>query len=255
MLARSHDGEPFDFDGKHLQREGRARCCTRRCSKPYPPVFFGGSSDEAHELAAEQLDTYLTWGEPPAAVAEKVADVRAARRAARPHAGVRHPPARDRARDRGRGLARRRPSWCRTSTRTPSPRRRRSSRRWTRSASAAWPRCTRAASTAPTCAKGLEVAPNLWAGVGLVRGGAGTALVGNPQQVADAHQGIRRRSGSTTSSSRATRTWRRRTASPSWCSRCCRCELRERRRRQRTLTGPFGEIVANSYVPQRVAQS
>jgi alkanesulfonate monooxygenase len=32
---------------------------------------------------------------------------------------------------------------------------------------------------------GLEVSPNLWAGVGLVRGGAGTALVGNPQQVAD----------------------------------------------------------------------
>jgi alkanesulfonate monooxygenase len=31
---------------------------------------------------------------------------------------------------------------------------------------------------------GLEVSPNLWAGVGLVRGGAGTALVGNPQQVA-----------------------------------------------------------------------
>lgn len=31
----------------------------------------------------------------------------------------------------------------------------------------------------------LVVAPNLWAGVGLVRGGAGTALVGNPRQVAD----------------------------------------------------------------------
>lgn len=31
----------------------------------------------------------------------------------------------------------------------------------------------------------LEISPNLWAGVGLVRGGAGTALVGNPQQVAD----------------------------------------------------------------------
>ena len=31
----------------------------------------------------------------------------------------------------------------------------------------------------------LEIAPNLWAGVGLVRGGAGTALVGNPQQVAE----------------------------------------------------------------------
>jgi alkanesulfonate monooxygenase len=31
----------------------------------------------------------------------------------------------------------------------------------------------------------LEVYPNLWAGVGLVRGGAGTALVGSHQQVAD----------------------------------------------------------------------
>lgn len=32
---------------------------------------------------------------------------------------------------------------------------------------------------------GLRIGPNLWAGVGLVRGGAGTALVGNPQQVAE----------------------------------------------------------------------
>jgi alkanesulfonate monooxygenase len=31
----------------------------------------------------------------------------------------------------------------------------------------------------------LVVGPNLWAGVGLVRGGAGTALVGTPQQVAE----------------------------------------------------------------------
>jgi alkanesulfonate monooxygenase len=32
---------------------------------------------------------------------------------------------------------------------------------------------------------GLVVAPNLWAGVGLVRGGAGTALVGSHREVAD----------------------------------------------------------------------
>ena len=31
----------------------------------------------------------------------------------------------------------------------------------------------------------LEIAPNLWAGVGLVRGGAGTALVGSHTEVAD----------------------------------------------------------------------
>lgn len=30
----------------------------------------------------------------------------------------------------------------------------------------------------------LEISPNLWAGVGLVRGGAGTALVGDPATVA-----------------------------------------------------------------------
>ena len=30
----------------------------------------------------------------------------------------------------------------------------------------------------------LEIAPNLWAGIGLVRGGAGTALVGSAQTVA-----------------------------------------------------------------------
>jgi alkanesulfonate monooxygenase len=30
----------------------------------------------------------------------------------------------------------------------------------------------------------LEISPNLWAGVGLVRGGAGTALVGNADNVA-----------------------------------------------------------------------
>ena len=31
----------------------------------------------------------------------------------------------------------------------------------------------------------LEVSPNLWAGVGLVRGGAGTALVGSHDEVAE----------------------------------------------------------------------
>ena len=31
----------------------------------------------------------------------------------------------------------------------------------------------------------LEVSPNLWAGVGLARGGAGTALVGSHAEVAD----------------------------------------------------------------------
>ena len=109
------------------------------------------------------------------------------------------------------------------------------SRRWTRSASAAWPRCTRAGSTRRDVREGLEIAPNLWAGVGLVRGGAGTALVGDPRAGGGAHRGVRRRSAWTTSSSRATRTWRRPTASPNWCSRCCRSSL------QRELPGAVAD--------------
>jgi alkanesulfonate monooxygenase len=38
--------------------------------------------------------------------------------------------------------------------------------------------------TALTGADELEIAPNLWAGIGLVREGAGTALVGAPDEVA-----------------------------------------------------------------------
>lgn len=37
----------------------------------------------------------------------------------------------------------------------------------------------------PGTREALEIHPNLWAGVGLVRGGAGTALVGSHQQIAD----------------------------------------------------------------------
>ena len=48
--------------------------------EPHVPIYFGGSSPAAHAVAAEHADVYLTWGEPPAAVAEKLADVR--RRAA-----------------------------------------------------------------------------------------------------------------------------------------------------------------------------
>jgi alkanesulfonate monooxygenase len=79
ILARSHDGEPYDFEGSHLRVQG-AKLLYPPVSRPHPPVFFGGSP-AAHELAAEQVDTYLTWGEPPADVAAKVADLR--QRAAR----------------------------------------------------------------------------------------------------------------------------------------------------------------------------
>ncbi len=72
LLARSHgaegdppgSGESFDFEGTQLRVKG-SKLLYPPVNRPYPPVFFGGSSPEAHELAAEQLDTYLTWGERP----------------------------------------------------------------------------------------------------------------------------------------------------------------------------------------------
>ena len=40
-------------------------------------MYFGGSSEAAHDLAAKHVDAYLSWGERPEQVAEKIADVRA----------------------------------------------------------------------------------------------------------------------------------------------------------------------------------
>ena len=75
----------------------------------------------------------------------------------------------------------RRPTGCSPAwTRRRSPRPRSGSPPSSRRASAGWPRCT---------AGGRDRAwrshPNVWAGVGLVRGGAGTALVGSHDEVAD----------------------------------------------------------------------
>jgi alkanesulfonate monooxygenase len=46
--------------------------------KPYPPLYFGGSSEAGNLVAAKHIDVYLTWGEPPGAVAEKLAIAKAA---------------------------------------------------------------------------------------------------------------------------------------------------------------------------------
>jgi len=180
VLAASHRNESIDFDGKHLSVKG-ARVLYPPLQQPHPPVYFGGSSAAAHDLAAEQVETYLTWGEPPAEVAQKVADVRA--RAAkhgrevkfgiRLHVIVRETDAE---------------AWAAadkliskldddTVARAQAVFARMDSEGQRRMAALH-------AGGAKRTREALEVSPNLWAGVGLVRGGAGTALVGDPQTVA-----------------------------------------------------------------------
>jgi alkanesulfonate monooxygenase len=64
----------------------------------------------------------------------------------------------------------------------------------------------------------LEVAPNLWAGIGLVRGGAGTTLVGSHEESPTGSRSTTS-AASTSSSSPAIPTSRRPTG---WGRGCCR---------------------------------
>ncbi|WP_343591925.1 FMNH2-dependent alkanesulfonate monooxygenase [Paracidovorax wautersii] len=181
ILARSHEGGTLDYEGEHLSVKG-AKLLFPPLQKPYPPVYFGGSSEPAHELAAEQVDAYLTWGEPPAEVARKVADVRerAARLGRTVRFGIRlHVIVRE---TEAAAWAAAEDLISRVKDETVVQ------------AQAVFARMDsegqrRMAALHQGGAKrsraDLEISPNLWAGVGLVRGGAGTALVGDPQTVAD----------------------------------------------------------------------
>ena len=180
ILARSHDGQAFDYEGKHLSVKG-AKLLYPPVQKPHPPVWFGGSSAAAHELAAEQVDAYLTWGEPPAEVAKKLADVRvrAERQGRQVQFGIRlHVIVRETeeaawkaaedliSRVDDETVIRAQAAFARMDS---------EGQRRMAALHAGGAKRTRAE---------LEIAPNLWAGVGLVRGGAGTALVGDAKTVA-----------------------------------------------------------------------
>jgi len=98
---------------------------------------------------------------------------------------------------------------------------------------------------------GLEVSPNLWAGVGLVRGGAGTALVGSPEQVA-ARIGEYAELGLSHFIFSGYPHLEEAYRFAELVFPLMPLALRERIA-QPQLTGPFGEIVANTIVPQRAA--
>ncbi len=176
IWRRVLEGETVDLDGKHLQVKG-AKLLYPPIQQPRPPLYFGGSSEAAHELAAEQVELYLTWGEPLDAVAEKIADVR--KRVARHGRSVRfgirlHVIVRE-TNDEAWAAAERLISHLDDDT--------------IAKAQASLARFDSVGQQRMAALHGgrrdqLVVAPNLWAGVGLVRGGAGTALVGDGPTVA-----------------------------------------------------------------------
>ncbi|HJV70381.1 FMNH2-dependent alkanesulfonate monooxygenase [Ideonella sp.] len=245
IMARSHTGEPLDFDGQHLKVEG-ARLLYPPVQNPHPPLFFGGSSPAAHELAAQQLNTYLTWGEPPAAVAEKVADLRqrAARYGRTLKFGIRlHVIVRE-TEEAAWGAAAELISHLDEATvaRAQQTFARMDSEGQRRMAALHGGRYNPA-----NVREGLEVAPNLWAGVGLVRGGAGTALVGNPEQVAARlreYADLGLEYFVLSGYPHLDEAYR----FAELVFPLLPLELRDRLI-QPKLTGPFGEIVANAHVP------
>jgi alkanesulfonate monooxygenase len=180
VLTRSHRGEALDYEGRHLSVKG-AKLLFPPLQTPHPPVWFGGSSPAAHDLAAEQVDTYLTWGEPPVDVAKKVADVRerAARHGREVKFGIRlHVVVRetdDAAWKAAEELISRLDDDTVIRAQAAFARMDSVGQRRMAALHAGGSKRTRA---------DLEISPNLWAGVGLVRGGAGTALVGDPKTVA-----------------------------------------------------------------------
>ncbi|WDE15981.1 FMNH2-dependent alkanesulfonate monooxygenase [Acinetobacter schindleri] len=239
ILKRSHTGESFTFHGERLSVDD-AKLLYPPVQEPHPLLWFGGSSDAAIELATDQVDTYLTWGEPPAAVKEKIENVRA------------------KAEAKGRKLS--------YGIRLHVIVRETNEEAW--KAAEELIQYVDDATIAAAQAKfkqmdsvgqrrmaelhngdrsKLEVSPNLWAGVGLVRGGAGTALVGDPETVAARIQEYADLGIDTFIFS----------GYPHLEESIRFAELvfpllpleTQKKLTQPNLTGPFGEIVANNYTP------
>jgi alkanesulfonate monooxygenase len=176
VYARELAGEAVTVAGKHITVED-GRILYPPIQAPHPPFYFGGSSDAGIDVAVDTVDKYLTWGEPPAQVAEKIARVR----------GI--------AEQRGRKIT--------FGIRLHVIVRHTNEAAWKAadeliehltddtiaSAQQILGRMDSVGQQRMSQLHGgrrdrLEVSPNLWAGVGLVRGGAGTALVGDPATVA-----------------------------------------------------------------------
>lgn len=170
-------GETVDYEGKHIKIEG-GHVIYPSIQKPYPPLWFGGSSPAAQQVAANHIDVYLTWGEPPADVAKKIAEMRklAEAQGRTISFGIRlHVIVRETEEE----------AWAAADNLIKHL-----DDETIAAAQKIFQRFDsvgqqRMAVLHQGRKDQLEISPNLWAGIGLVRGGAGTALVGSPEIVAE----------------------------------------------------------------------
>lgn len=171
------DGQTVNYKSRHFDIiDGKLLFAPLQ--KSGPPLYFGGSSDAGIGVAARQVDKYLTWGEPPALVAEKLETVRRAADAEGREVsfGIRlHVIVRDTNAE----------AWEAANqliSRLDDDTIARAQKNFAQMDSVGQ---RRMADLHGGRRDKLEISPNLWAGVGLVRGGAGTALVGDAATMAE----------------------------------------------------------------------
>lgn len=175
IVRRLWTGEKVTFEGQHLHVE---EAQLQQLPSPAPAIYFGGSSPAAGVVAAKHSDVYLTWGEPPEAVAAKIAWIRelADKEGREVRFGIRmHTITRDTSEEAWHEAGRLLEGIDDETLDRVQAGLRRSESEGQR----------RMLELNRGSKDDLEIYPNLWAGVGLVRGGAGTALVGSFEEVAD----------------------------------------------------------------------
>lgn len=168
--------DEVNLEGDYLKIKG-GQLPYPTVQKPYPPLYFGGSSPAALDVAAEHIDVYLTWGEPPAQVEKKIKKMRelAEKQGRQVKFGIRlHVIVRPTEKE----------AWEEANKLIEHV-----DEETIANAQKVFKRMDSEGQRLMTNLHNgdkskLEVSPNLWAGVGLVRTGAGTALVGDPATVA-----------------------------------------------------------------------
>jgi alkanesulfonate monooxygenase len=171
---------PFDFVGEHYSATG---AMVSGGIDPAPDIYFGGSSGPAGPVAARHADIYLTWGEPPEQVREKLDCMRELAQAEgrRLRFGLRiHTLSRDTSEEAWQHA-----QWLLDGLDPGTVEKAQAALRASESTGQQRMSSLRGGRTSYDSARELEVSPGLWSGVGLVRGGAGTALVGSHEEVAE----------------------------------------------------------------------
>lgn len=169
-------GETVNYKGRFVEIED-GRLQYPPVQQPSVPLYFGGSSEAGIRVAAQAVDKFLTWGEPPDDVAAKISAVRsaAAREGRSLSFGIRlHVIVRE-TREAAWKAANELISHLDDDAIAAAQ------KIFSRMDSVGQKRMSALHSGRRDK---LEISPDLWAGVGLARGGAGTALVGDPETVA-----------------------------------------------------------------------